>query len=128
MTQIRGRAAVRKRRDQELPIMKDRKTPESADLDALSHLRAHRVLVARRINEIALQIAELRTEVEALDKEIRSKVQQLEEVDRGISVLMSVHNLRARHAARFADAIRHQAAAATATDQDGPPAAERADS
>jgi uncharacterized coiled-coil DUF342 family protein len=43
--------------------------------------------LARRINEIAARIVDLRTELETLDEEIKAKVHQLEEVDRGIGAV-----------------------------------------
>lgn len=65
-------------------------SPSSCRVDQhrrLLHLRAHRVLLARRINEIALRIVDLRTELESLDEEMKAKVHQLEQVDRGIRAL-----------------------------------------
>ena len=67
--------------------MDENKIAESTNSDALLHLRAHRVLLARRINEIALKIVDLRTELETLDEEMKAKAHQLEEVDRGIRAL-----------------------------------------
>ena len=67
--------------------MDERKIAESTNSDALLHLRAHRVLLARRVNEIALKIVDLRTELETLDEEMKAKAHQLKEVDRGIRAL-----------------------------------------
>jgi hypothetical protein len=68
--------------------MDERKIAESTNSDALLHLRANRVLLfSRRINEIALKMVDLRTELETLDEEMTAKVHQLEEVDRGIRAL-----------------------------------------
>jgi hypothetical protein len=53
----------------------------------LLHLRARRVLLARRINTIALKMVDLRTELETLDEEMKTKAPQLAEVDRGIRAL-----------------------------------------
>jgi predicted nucleic acid-binding Zn-ribbon protein len=86
--------------------MDERKIAESTDSDALSHLRANRVLLARRINEIALKIVDLRTELETLEEEMKAKAHQLEEVDRGIRALR-VDHLSARHAGRLPDIDRH---------------------
>ena len=80
--------------------MDEHKIAESTNSDALLHLRANRVLLARRINEIALKMVDLRTELETLDEEMAAKVHQLEEVDRGIRAL-GVDNLSARHAGRW---------------------------
>jgi hypothetical protein len=68
--------------------MDERKIAESTNSAALLHLRAHRVLLARRINEIALRMVDLRTELETLDEEMKAEVQQLGEVDRGIRALV----------------------------------------
>jgi len=62
--------------------------------------------LARRINEIALKMVNLRTELETLDEEMEAKAHQLEEVDRGIHALR-VDKLSARHAGRSADMNRH---------------------
>jgi hypothetical protein len=67
--------------------MDENKIEESTNSDALSHLRANRVLLARRVNGIALKIFDLRTELETLDEEMRAKAHQLKEVDRGIRAL-----------------------------------------
>jgi hypothetical protein len=67
--------------------MDERKIGESINSDALLHLRTNRVLLARRINEIALRILDLRTELETLDEEMMAMAYQLEEVDRGIRAL-----------------------------------------
>jgi hypothetical protein len=80
--------------------MDERKVAGSTNSDALLHLRAHRVLLARRINEIARKMVDLRTELETLDEEMKAKAHQLEEVDRGIRAL-GVDNLSARHAGRW---------------------------
>lgn len=80
--------------------MDEHKIAESTNSDALLHLRANRVLLARRINEIALKMVDLRTELETLDEEMTAKVHQLEEVDRGIRAL-GVDNRSARHAGRW---------------------------
>ena len=80
--------------------MDERKIAESTNSDALSHLRAHRVMLARRINEIALKMVDLRTELETLDEEMKAKVHQLKEVDRGIRAL-GVDNLSADHTGRW---------------------------
>ena len=79
--------------------MDERKIAESTNSDALLHLRANRVLLARRINEIALRMIDLRTELETLDEEMQAKAHQLEEVERGIRAL-GVDNLSARHAGK----------------------------
>lgn len=68
--------------------MDEHKIAESTNSDALLHLRANRVLLARRINEIALKMVDLRTELETLDEEMAAKAHQLEEVDRGIRALV----------------------------------------
>jgi hypothetical protein len=67
--------------------MDEHKIAESTNSDGLLHLRAYRVLLARRINEIALKMVNLRTELETLDEEMEAKAHQLEEVDRGIRAL-----------------------------------------
>ena len=67
--------------------MEKSKSAESTNMVALSQLRAHRVLLARRINEIALRIVDLRTELETVDEEMKAKAHQLAEVDRGIRAL-----------------------------------------
>jgi hypothetical protein len=67
--------------------MDERKIAWSTNSDARLHLRAHRVLLARRINEIALRMVDLRIELETLDEEMKAKAHQLEEVDRGIRAL-----------------------------------------
>jgi hypothetical protein len=85
--------------------MDENKIAESTNSDALLHLRANRVLLARRINEIAFKIIDLRTELETLDQdelerldqEMKAKARQLEEVEQGIRAL-SVDKLSARHA------------------------------
>jgi hypothetical protein len=67
--------------------MDESKIAEPINSDALVHLRAHRVLLARRINEIALRMVDLRTELETLDEEMKAKAHELVEVDRGIRAL-----------------------------------------
>jgi hypothetical protein len=67
--------------------VEERKIAESTNSDALLHLRAHRVQLARRTNEIALKILDLRIELETLDEEMEVKVHRIEEVDRGIRAL-----------------------------------------
>jgi predicted nucleic acid-binding Zn-ribbon protein len=67
--------------------MDESKIAESTNSDALLHLRAHRILLARRINEIARRMVDLRTELETLDEEIKAKAHEREEVDRGIRAL-----------------------------------------
>jgi hypothetical protein len=67
--------------------MDERKIPSPTNSDALLHLRAHRVLLARRINEIALIMVDLSTELETLAEEMKAKVHHVEEVDRGIRAL-----------------------------------------
>ena len=67
--------------------MDENKIEESTNSDALSHLRANRVLLARRVNGIALKIINLETELETLDEEMKAKAHRLEEVDRGIRAL-----------------------------------------
>lgn len=67
--------------------MDERKIAESTNSDALVHLRANRVLLARRVNEIARKMVDLRTELEMLDEEMKAKAQQLKELDRGIRAL-----------------------------------------
>ena len=67
--------------------MDERKIAESTNSDALVHLRANRVLLARRVNEIALKMVDLRTELEMLDEEMKAKAHQLKELDRGIRAL-----------------------------------------
>ena len=57
--------------------MNENKIAESTSSDALLHLRANRVLLARRVNGIALKIIDLRTELETLDEEMRAKAHQL---------------------------------------------------
>jgi hypothetical protein len=74
--------------------MDERKIAESTNSDALSHLRAHRVLLARRINEIALKMVDLRTELETLDEEMKAKVHQLKEVDRVSALWVSTTSAR----------------------------------
>ena len=86
--------------------MDEHKIAESTNSDALLHLRAHRVLLARRINEIALKIVDLRIELETLDEEMKAKAHQLEEVDRGIRALR-VDNPSERQAGKLADMNRH---------------------
>jgi predicted nucleic acid-binding Zn-ribbon protein len=86
--------------------MDESKIAGSTNREALSQLRAHRVLLARRINEIALRMVDLTTELETLDEEMKAMVHQLEEVDRGIRALR-VDKLSARHAGRLADMNRH---------------------
>src|SRR5262249_11956611 len=77
--------------------MDENKIAESTNDDALLHLRANRVLLARRINQIALKIIDLETEMETLDQEMEARARQLAEVERGIGAL-SVDKLSARHA------------------------------
>jgi hypothetical protein len=67
--------------------MDEHKIAESTNSDALLHLRAYRVLLARRTNEIALRIMDLRTELQTLDEEMKANAHRLEEVDRGIRAL-----------------------------------------
>jgi hypothetical protein len=67
--------------------MEEHKIAESSNSDALLHLRANRILLARRINEIALRMVDLRTELETLHEEMKAKAHQLEQVDRGIRAL-----------------------------------------
>ena len=67
--------------------MDENKIAESTNDDALLHLRANRVLLARRVNGIALKIIDLRAELETLDEEMKAKAHQLEEVDRGIRAM-----------------------------------------
>jgi hypothetical protein len=67
--------------------MDERKLVMSTSSEALLHLRTHRVQLARCINEIALRMVDLRIELETLDEEIVAKVQQLNDVDRGIRAL-----------------------------------------
>jgi hypothetical protein len=86
--------------------MDDRKIAESTNSDALSHVRANRVLLACRVNEIALRMVDLRTELETLDEEIKAKVHELHEADRGIRALR-VDNLSARRAGMGGDTNRH---------------------
>jgi uncharacterized coiled-coil DUF342 family protein len=74
---------------------------ESTQSDALVHLRANRVLLARRINEIARRMVDLRTELETLDEEMKAKARQLKEVERGIRALRA-RNSSARPAGRVA--------------------------
>jgi predicted nucleic acid-binding Zn-ribbon protein len=68
--------------------MDERKIAESTNSDALLHLRAHRVLLGRRINEIARKMVDLRIELETLDEEMKAKAHQLKELDRGIRALV----------------------------------------
>ena len=68
--------------------MDERKIAESTNRDALLHLRANRVLLARRINEIARKMVDLRIELETLDEEMKAKAHQLKELDRGIRALV----------------------------------------
>jgi uncharacterized coiled-coil DUF342 family protein len=75
---------------------------ESTHSDALLHLRANRVLLARRINEIARRMVDLRTELETLDEEMQTKSRQLKDVERGIRAL-GTGNSSARRAGRSAD-------------------------
>ena len=70
-------------------MMEERKIAESTNSDALSHLRAHRVLLARRINEITFKMLDLTIELETLDEEMKAKAHELEDVDRGIRALGS---------------------------------------
>jgi hypothetical protein len=86
--------------------MDERKIAESTNSDALLHLRATRVSLARRINEIASKMVDLRIELETLDEEMKAKADQLEEVDRGIRAL-GRGNPSARPASRLADMNRH---------------------
>jgi hypothetical protein len=67
--------------------MDENKIAESTNSDALFHLRANHVLLARRINEISLKIIDLRTELETLEQEMKAKAHQLGEVERGIRAL-----------------------------------------
>jgi hypothetical protein len=71
--------------------MEEGKIGESSSTDALSYLRANRVVLARRVNEISRKIVDLRTELEMLDEELKAKAQQLEEVERGIRALSADH-------------------------------------
>jgi hypothetical protein len=64
--------------------MDEYKIAEPTHSDALLHLHANRVLLARRVNGIALKILDLETELETLDEEIKAKVRRLEEVDRAV--------------------------------------------
>jgi predicted nucleic acid-binding Zn-ribbon protein len=68
--------------------MDEPKIAESTNSDALLHLRANRVLLARRINEIARKMVDLRIELETLDEEMKAKAHQLKELDRGIRALV----------------------------------------
>ena len=65
--------------------MDKHKIAEPTNSDALFRLRANRVLLARRVNGIALKIIDLRTELETLDEEMKAKAHRLAEVDRGIA-------------------------------------------
>jgi hypothetical protein len=85
--------------------MDERKIADSTNSDALFHLRAHRALLARRINEIAVRIVDLRTALETLDQEMKAKVDQLAEVDRGIRAL-GFDKPSARRVGRWADMNR----------------------
>jgi hypothetical protein len=67
--------------------MDERKIAKSINSVPLSRLRANRILLARRVNEIAFKILDLRTELGTLDEEMKAKAHQLEEVDRGIRAL-----------------------------------------
>jgi len=82
--------------------MSENKIAKSTIRDALLHLRANRVLLARRVNGIALKIIDLRTELETLDEEMKAKAHQLQQVDRGIRAL-GADNLSARRTGRLAD-------------------------
>ena len=82
--------------------MSENKIAKSTSRDALRHLRANRVLLARRVNGIALKIIDLRAELETLDEEMKAKAHQLEQVDRGIRTL-GADNLSARRTGRLAD-------------------------
>jgi hypothetical protein len=62
--------------------------------DALLHLRANRILLARRINEIALKMLDLRTELETLDDEMKAEAHQLKGVDRGIRAWVLITSAR----------------------------------
>ena len=61
--------------------MKEIKIGDSTGNQALSNLRANRILLARRINEIAGRMVQLRTELKMLTEEMKAKVQQLDEVE-----------------------------------------------
>ena len=82
--------------------MNENKIAKSTSRDALRHLRANRVLLARRVNGIALKIIDLRAELETLDEEMKAKAHQLEQFDRGIRTL-GADNLSARRTGRLAD-------------------------
>lgn len=77
--------------------------------EALSHLRANRLVLARRINEIARRMRDLRTELKTLDEEMKAKAHQLDEVERGMHVL-GADNVSALRARMFADMSRHPSA------------------
>ena len=80
--------------------MKEIKFEDSTGDQALSHLRANRFVLARRINEIAGRMVQLRTELKMLTEEMKAKVQQLDEVEHGIRMLGAdnISALRARRA------------------------------
>jgi hypothetical protein len=68
--------------------MGENKIAPSNNSGAAPHLRAHRIRLARQVNQIAFKIIDLRVELETLDEEMRAKAHQLEEVDRGIRALV----------------------------------------
>lgn len=67
--------------------MKEIKFGDSTGNQAFSRLRANRIVLARRINEIAGRMAQLKTELKMLTEEMQAKVQQLDEVEHGIRTL-----------------------------------------
>ncbi len=75
----------------------------------LSHLRANRIILARRINEIACRMVDLRTELKTLDEEMKTKAHQLHEVER----ILGADNISALRARMFADMSRHPSARST---------------
>jgi hypothetical protein len=89
--------------------MKELKFGDSTGNRAISHLRANRITLARRINEIAGRMVHLKTELEMLDDEMKAKLQQLNEVECGIRVLGG-DDIGALRARRLADMSRHPSA------------------
>ena len=67
--------------------MKEIKFGDSTGNGALSQLRANRIVLAHRINEIAGRMGQLKTELKTLTEEMKAKVQQLDEIEHGIRML-----------------------------------------
>jgi chromosome segregation ATPase len=74
----------------------------------LTHLRANRTILARRINEIACRMDDLRSELKTLAEEMKAKAHQLDEVER----VLGADNISALRARMLTDMSRHPSARA----------------